>query len=371
MPAFPDTMPIDISHVFEPEKPAGKHGFVRVDGEDLRFEDGTLAKFWGVNFNGAACFPSKEYAQNVARRLAQTGCNVVRLHQLDAEFGTPNIFAFTKGRHLNTTRQLDLQSMDRLDYLIYCLEQEGIYLYLDMMTYRQFKEGDGVMDAYGLGPAAKPWCLIDPTLIELQKEYATQLWTHVNPYTGLAYCDDPAFILTEIVNECDLFTINDTIQYEKPENTYYNRQMREKFRDWLLENHLEYDWAHCDLKSQDQEMIDFKLYLTDKYYSQMYQHLRDIGVKIPITGTNWICRGYDFHASHKNMDFMDTHLYVTNWKWDADRTFLDTSITSMTNPRNISSRMCVAGKPSFISEWDMPWPNPYRAESSIFYAAAQ
>lgn len=118
-------------------------------------------------------------------------------------------------------------------------------------------------------------------------------------------------------------------------------------------------------------MIDFKLYLTDKYYSQMYQHLRDIGVKIPITGTNWICRGYDFHASHKNMDFMDTHLYVTNWKWDADRTFLDTSITSMTNPRNISSRMCVAGKPSFISEWDMPWPNPYRAESSIFYAAAQ
>lgn len=29
MPAFPDTMPIDISHVFEPEKPAGKHGFVQ------------------------------------------------------------------------------------------------------------------------------------------------------------------------------------------------------------------------------------------------------------------------------------------------------------------------------------------------------
>ena len=51
MPAYPDMMPVDISFVFEDEKPAGKHGFVRTDGHDLRFEDGTLARFWGVNFN--------------------------------------------------------------------------------------------------------------------------------------------------------------------------------------------------------------------------------------------------------------------------------------------------------------------------------
>ena len=42
MPAYPDRMPVDISFVFEDEKPAGKHGFVRPDGEDLRFEDGTV-----------------------------------------------------------------------------------------------------------------------------------------------------------------------------------------------------------------------------------------------------------------------------------------------------------------------------------------
>ena len=57
----------------------------KVDGENLRFEDGTLGKFWGVNFNGGACFPSKEYAPKVAQRLAQAGCNIVRFHQLDAE----------------------------------------------------------------------------------------------------------------------------------------------------------------------------------------------------------------------------------------------------------------------------------------------
>ena len=59
MPAYPDRMPVDISFVFEDEKPAGKRGFVRVDGEDMRFEDGTLTRFWGVNVNGGACSPTR------------------------------------------------------------------------------------------------------------------------------------------------------------------------------------------------------------------------------------------------------------------------------------------------------------------------
>ena len=119
MPAYPDRMPVDISFVFRDEKPAGKHGFVHADGEVLRFEDGTLAKFWGVNFNGGACFPGKDYAHQVATRLAQSGCNLVRFHQLDAEWDTPNIFAFTKGERVKTTRVLDPRSLDALDYLIF------------------------------------------------------------------------------------------------------------------------------------------------------------------------------------------------------------------------------------------------------------
>ena len=98
MPAYPDMMPVDISFVFEDEKPAGKHGFLKADGDVFRFEDGTLARFWGVNFNGGACFPDKDYAPKVARRLAQAGCNIVRFHQLDAEWDTPNIFAYSKGK---------------------------------------------------------------------------------------------------------------------------------------------------------------------------------------------------------------------------------------------------------------------------------
>ena len=49
-------MPVDISWVFENEKPAGKHGFCKVKGDKFEFEDGTPARFWGVIFNGACCF---------------------------------------------------------------------------------------------------------------------------------------------------------------------------------------------------------------------------------------------------------------------------------------------------------------------------
>ena len=69
-----------------------------------------------------------------------------------------------------------------------------------MIDFRRFKAGDGVPAADQLGPAARPYTLFDPRLIELQKEYARDLLTHRNPYTGLRYVDDPALALVEVCN---------------------------------------------------------------------------------------------------------------------------------------------------------------------------
>ena len=369
MPAYPDKMPVDISFVFESEKPAGKHGFVRADGDDLRFEDGTHAKFWGVNFNGGACFPDKDYAPKVAARLAQAGCNIVRLHQLDAQWDTPNIFSYSKGKRVTTTRVLDPKSMDHLDYLIACLKEEGIYIYLDMITYRKFKEGDDVDFHDQLMDAAKPWNMVDPRLIQLQKEYCTQLWTHVNPYTGLAYKDDPAFVLTEIANENDLFQDSPMKKREYQVIPHYITMFRHKFRDWLAEKGMEFDWENCDLYTTELPMIQFKMDVTEAYYKEIYDHLRDIGVQIPIAGTNWSrCDG--FVKTHEAMDFTDSHHYFYDWKWsNTERVCANRSITSAPFVFPNMARMKLPGKPFFISEWDMPWPNSYRAEGPIYYAA--
>ena len=368
MPAFPDAMPVDISFVFADEKPAGKHGFLKVNGDTMCFEDGTPARFWGICSNGSNCFPKKSYAEDMARRLAQAGCNVVRFHQLDAEFSTPNIFQFTKGQHLKDTRHFDPRSLDRMDYFFHCLKEEGIYVYMDLLVYRQFKSGDGVVDAHLMGHGGKPWAMIEENMIQLQKEYAANLFNHVNPDTGLAYKDDPAVILSELYNECDLFN-KIVIDYEK--HPYYNRQFRERFRDWLAEKGLEYDWEGCDLKmSDDQPLIDFKMEVSKSYYHEMYTFLRELGVKIPVNGTNWIQGNLHFHRAQEEVDYTEMHPYVFDW---GGVRFEDKCITQ--SPKLPGSmlpgmaKMSVAGKPVFMSEWGTAWPNPYRAEATVWIAA--
>src|SRR5690554_746979 len=186
-----DDMPIDLSYIYKNDIPAGNRGFLKVKGDKFVFEDGTEARFWGTNFNSAQIFPSHEHSEKVAKRLSKVGVNLVRFHQLDGEWSTPNIFQFTRGENKPNTMSFDPESMDRLDYLIYCLKKEGIYVYMDLLTYRRFETGDGVESAYQLGDAAKPYSTFNRKLIDLQKKFNSDLWNHVNPYTKLAYKDDP------------------------------------------------------------------------------------------------------------------------------------------------------------------------------------
>ena len=204
-PAYYDRMPIDISFVFEKDCPAGNHGFLKVDGENFRFEDGSLGKFWGVIFNGAACFPTHEYADKVANRLAMAGVNMVRFHQMDGEWHRPNLYQMYAGPMITTTRKLCEESLERLDYLISALKKRGIYISVDMKTFRKYKAGDGVKFADLMEDTARGYSMYDPVMIDLQKEFCTQFWNHYNPYTELCYKDDPVFATCNIVNENDLF----------------------------------------------------------------------------------------------------------------------------------------------------------------------
>lgn len=366
-PAYYDSMPIDISFAFGDEKPAGKHGFTRIEGESLVFEDGTPARFWGVTFNCAANFPSHEYAEKVAARLAQAGVNIVRCHQLDAQHLTPNIFSFSRGKRLDTTRKFDPVSMDRLDYLIYCLKNEGVYIYMDNIVLRMFKNGDGVPHAEELCDGAKPYGIFDEKLIQLQEEFSTQLWNHYNPYTGLCYKDDPAIVLTEIANESDLFSPYGRAWHTSP---YYEAQFRERFRDWLTEKGLEYDWQNCEFYAKDEPLLLFKSHLMKLYLERMYKHLREIGVRVPIAGTNWTHGAPGNLPPHENMDFCDSHHYYYDWRWEEeDKHLTNAQINGYRFIFPNIGQMRLNGKPYFISEWGMPWPNGYRAEGTVYYPA--
>jgi len=359
-----DDMPVDLSFLYEKEKPAGKHGFLKVNGDRFVFEDGTVAKFWGTNFNSGANFPTHEYSEKVAGRLAKTGVNMVRFHQLDAEWSTPNIFQFTKGQNKTNTMNLDPVSMDHLDYLIYCLKQQGIYVYMDLLTYRRFRSGDGLESAEALSDAAKPYCTFNKRLIDLQKKFNYDLWTHINPYTGMAYKDDPAIALVEVTNENDLFTQKVTLEP-------YRSELEAMYRKWAAARKIKISKEKVAFNQTDENQLDFYVEITRIYYNEMMQHMRETGVKIPIAGTNW-SRGSAHLSAQLAGDFTDSHAYWYSWQWQADnKKFLNESMTgSVDNMLPGLAFNRVSGKPFFVSEWDDPWPNEWRAESSLLLAAA-
>lgn len=362
-----DDAPIDLSFLYENEKPAGCHGFVKADGGRFVFEDGTPARFWGVNFNSVANFPSHSYSEKVARRLAKFGINIVRLHQLDGDWSTPNIFQFTKGPLLKDTQHLDPRSMERLDYLIHCLKQEGIYIYLDLLTYRQFRSGDDVPRAVEMDHGCRPCAVFDPYLIELQKKFNEQMWTHVNPYTGLAYKDDPVVALSQIATENDLIT------------AYLMRNLLEPYRSrlealclaWHRKRNLPEPSTPIEFPSTNPSVLAFLLDTQRAFYDNMMDHMRKLGVRIPFTGTCWNSSNAPLISANDVTDFMDCHTYWYGWKWHVgsrgirNDSFLGARNTICRGPTAVRT----LDKPFFVSEWDQPWPNEWRAESPLHLAA--
>ena len=368
-PFFHDDVPVDISFVFEDEKPAGKHGFLKVDGKHFVFEDGTQVRFWGTNLNGACNFPEKDFADKLACRLAKLGINLVRFHQIDSEWNTPNIFAFTKGRRICSS-EFDPQSLDRLDYFISALKREGIYCYMDMFTYRRFKTDEGFVNAEQLRDAGKPFSNYDTRMIELQKELCVRLWTHVNPYTGLAYCDDPVFVMAEIVNESSLFhtyTSKMDMQTEP-----YRTDFIKQFETWLKENGYSENAQDIDPNDiSNTPLTLFKMELQEKYYQELKDCMRSCGVKIPICGTNMSSGSPANMKTQIKMDFLDCHPYLYDWRWgEFEKRCHNLAITQRPTSFLSSCVHCAAAdRPTYISEWDMPWPNEFRAESPLYCAA--
>ncbi len=354
-----DSMPIDISHVFENEKPAGKHGFLRAVGEDFIFEDGTKVRFWGTNINAAANFPEHAQSEKIAKRLAAVGINLVRTHQMDAEWACPNIFEFDRGAFKRDTRSLDPRSMERLDYFLYCLKNEGIYIYLDFITYRRFKVGDGVENAHLLRTLGKPFSLFDRKLIELQKEFIAQLLNHVNPYTGLAYKDDPAIALADMINETDIMqTAYLPIDNVEPYISDLKKAYREETGD-------DSDIDFGD-KNRSPKVTEFLFNIQKRYNDEMIAYAKSIGAKMPLTGTNWAVTKL-MPLAHENADFMDAHeyFYLCSQHKFAHRSQMADEVTI---PKRLTFHN-VKGKPFFCGEWNMQWPNRYRAEGPIFVAA--
>ncbi len=371
---------IDASFLLE--KPAGKHGFVKADGDGYVFEDGTPARFWGTNVVFNANNMSHAESDILADRIARSGYNIVRMHMFDAS-REPNIFA------PNTTRTFDEEQLDRLFYFTAALKERGIYIYMDLLVYRKAYAADGIEDVEEV--ASKGWypeSHYDPYLRFLQKEYAEMLLTRVNPYTGLAYKDEPQMAMVGITNESGVVSMMRMNLY--PQSEYYQNILHTKFNAWVHKKYksgaeLATAWAQdgktglMDTESYENNTITFpdgpnstsfsmarrrdhNEFVTDlelDFYGEMSDYLKEeVGIKCPCTGTAHGGAGAitaNIYANAKVTDYISRNSYYGD---NASTLFNAAHLESMAAAR-------VYGKPFIVTEWCAFEPTPYIAESTL------
>ena len=206
-PMFPFVISYDgpdnassVAHFLD--APAGKHGFVRAKDGHFVTDAGPI-RFHATNLTGPANFPKHEDADKLASRLARFGINCVRLHFMDTWYINfmPQPTQAILADDAQTQRNLDPKQLEKLDYLIAAFKKRGIYVDINLHVGRTLDERDGFPNIKELSWANKSIGQFEPRMIELQKEYAQKLLTHVNPYTGNAYTDEPSVAMIEISNE--------------------------------------------------------------------------------------------------------------------------------------------------------------------------
>lgn len=376
--------PADVSFLLD--APAGKDGFIRIRNGHFATPNGRRIRFWGVHFTdwsrGSIEIPPKEDMPMWAATLARFGVNLVRLHFLD--LASPRGIIDSSG---NDSRSFDPQQLDRLDFEISEFKKRGIYVDLNLNVGRSYKAGDGVHD-FDKIQWAKGLTLYDPRLIELEKEYARNLLTHVNPYTGKAYRDEPDIAFVEIVNENGLY-----LGFHAP-TPYYDEELTALYNAWLAKNRTPeqlqklrelaevpegapiprlrgQEAAGAPKERYDTEMAFF-MDTESRFYEDMSGYLKhDLGVKVPITGTSdhsHTSSPYAMLASLSKLDILDGHVY-----WEAAFSPPPLNTPMVNDPLHSTvvqlSRTAFAGKPFTVSETNHPFPNEWASEGIPIIAA--
>ena len=254
-----DWRPVDLSRAaVEPgsvldvgrlvEAPAGKHGRVVLDSQGkMVFEKSPEKR---IIFFGCSVGPeqvlgrarSKEDIQRWAESVRRQGYNLVRPHFLDHYLT----------RDSKQDIQFDPEALDRFDYLVACLKQNGIYLYLDAMTsWRGYKAGPG-WSAESRTEAFKSRIFGDASTREHWKQGVGKLLCHTNAYTQTRLVDDPVVAVVLFFNEQNL-------NFYQPVHT----NMAGPWRDWLKRKYgsmeaLRAAWSEGLGKESEQIKVTFE-----------------------------------------------------------------------------------------------------------------
>ena len=351
---------VDFSDTLE--KPAGRHGFLKVVGSHFEFEKrpGKPVRFYGINNIGQTNFMEHDLTRRMADELAATGYNLIRLHHFD------NLLV-KRGNGSSTS--LDPEKLDQLDYLLAECSKRGIYTTLDLFTARKLEKGE--IPEYpdrALSPTEfKALAFINANVMKNLETFSANLLNHVNPYTGLAWKEDPAIITISLINE-------DTLSQVLSNSSFARALYEKEFEKYLKRKKIA-------VTASDRNQY-YQRFLSEVYlrgWRHLSAFVRNLGVKVPLTDLNYI-NDIPSTLSRNHFDFVDIHSYWAhplflgpNWRLPASvnpESAIPNYAGAISNI--FSSR--IFGKPFAITEWDYAFPNPFSVEGAFLagaYAALQ
>ncbi|MET0381975.1 MAG: hypothetical protein ABW032_00980 [Burkholderiaceae bacterium] len=356
----------DLSFLNDGDKPAGKRGPVHAADGALAFADGTPARFWGANVTAYALFSTpRDDVRRQAARLASLGYNLVRIHHMDSGWVGFNVFG--QRAALKDTQTLDEKALERLDWWIKCLEDEGISVWLDLHVERQLRAGDRI-DAFdeiskGKDTAGlKGFNYVNASIRQAMKRFNEAYLGHRNVFNGLAYKDDPAVVGVLLTNE------NDLTQH------FGNGFLPDKKVPWHGKVYMDAAAAFAGATGLPKDKVwrswepgPSKMFLNDlehRFDIEMMADLRKNGARMPVATTStWANNPLYSLPSLTTGDLVDVHSYSYYGALEKNPAYTP-------NIADWLGAAHVLGHPMSVTEWNAdPFPTQDRHVLPLYIAA--
>lgn len=382
------------------EAPAGKHGRIRAEGDQLIYNRKPI-QLWGLNVSFAHCAPERNLAERRADFYAALGINSVRLHKYAEGPGWAGIMS------PESNVEYDPEKLDRMDYFVAALKQRGIYTKLSPVFMMKLGPGDreripymeelGEMRGNRLDPRHGS-IYVSEELQDLLIEQVVKLLKHTNPHTGLTYAEDPAIAFLEIFNEDSaLFGGINGVLSRSPT---LRKRTGERFADWLKAKYgteeafleawgpdaLNHDALANQRVPQDESWAERRIYpvgnpwffdpdnlntsqkpierrlldtmrflyeLQNEFYAKAAKAYRQAGYQGELIASNWVAGRAMSHLYNLHSDYLigtiDRHNY-----FGESRRFAFNNQSMLANPGGgmfSASLNQVDGRPFMLSEW--------------------
>ena len=390
---FEDHALLDLR--FLNEATAGQDGRVQAQGDGFVLANGTRARFWAVNAGPGIWDLDDASHIYLARHLAKHGVNMIRLHG---------------GFYDRNTGQVNPDRLRRLQHVVWAMKEAGIYSHISFYFPAWFR-----LDDWHRERNQWPFMLLffDQDMQSLYFNWAKQLLTTPNPYSGIPLGEDPAVAILEIQNEDSHFFYTfkkdscpparwDTLKslYAQWLVTKYG-SLNQAIAAWNHKTHAGDSPAQGRMELLDawymttdgsknppvprQRIKDQVHFLTDNmrgFYEQAIGRFRSEGnYQGLVSCGNW------HTADARMLDALERYCYTAGDVIDRHGYFSpphggDASSYSVRKGQNFHSESALhllrnnplpfvetEGFPSIISEIGWPMPNMYRAESTFLCAA--